>query len=478
MGTPGHATQMDALVTHAESGQSGLVRSLGPLNLGAIGVATIIGAGIFVLTGEVAATKAGPAIAISFALAGLGAGLAALCYAELASMIPVSGSTYTYAYVILGPFLGWVIGWDLLLEYLLGACAVAVSWSGYFVNLLAGAGVEVPAAIANGPGAGGVINVPAILIVLLASGLLVFGTRESARATLVLVTLKVLVLLLFVGIGISLINPPNWTPFIPSNSGEFGVFGISGVISAAGAVFFAFLGFDIVCQAAQEARDPRRTIPKGVLGSLLVATSLYIVVSLVLTGVASYTTLNVANPLSAALSGHPSYAWLADLIDVTAVAALGVTVLGILFAQTRVLMRMAEDGMLPAGMQRVLASRGTPATATVVCAVLAVVISGLLPIQTLGDLVSVGSLAAFITVAVAVIVLRRTRPDAERGFRVPFGITLPVLAVIVCLGLALTLPAITLLRFVIWLAIGLALYFVYARSRSRQVAEARLARAD
>jgi basic amino acid/polyamine antiporter, APA family len=476
-GTSGARSQLDVVVAAAEADRTGLVRSLGPVSLGAIGIATIVGAGIFVLTGEAAATHAGPGIALSFVISGIAAGLSALCYAELASMIPVSGSAYTFAYLTIGPFLAWVIGWDLVLEYLLGACAVAVGWGGYVVNLLTGASVELPAAITNGPLNGGVVNVPAVLIVVVVSGLLIMGTRESARVTVTLVAFKLLVLALFVVVGASHVDPSNWSPFIPPNEGAFGDFGVTGVITAAGAIFFSYLGFDIVCNAAQEARDPRRTVPIGILGSLVVAVVLYVAVSLVLTGLASYRGLDVANPLSAALGTIGGLAWLRNLIDVTAVAALGVTVLGIIFAQTRVLMRMSEDGMLPRGLGTILPRTGTPARATVVVAVIAIVVAGLLPIETLGDLVSVGALAAFMTVAVAVLVMRRTRPDAERGFRVPLGLLLPVLAIVIDLVLILTLPPVTLLRFLIWLVIGLTVYFTYARSRSRRVAEERAATA-
>jgi APA family basic amino acid/polyamine antiporter len=460
---------MDSLVSAAEAGKSGLARSLGPIDLLAIGIATIVGSGIFVLTGNAAAEYAGPGVAISFAIAGLAAGTTALCYAELASMIPVSGGTYSYAFAVLGPFLGWIIGWDLLLEYLFGGSVVAVGWSGYLENSLEGAGIGLPHDLANGAFAGGVIDVPAIALVAIVTALLVLGTRESATTTTVIVALKVTVLLLFVGVGAFYIASANLQPFVPANIGGFGNFGASGVVRAAGLLFFAFIGFDLVCTSAQEARNPRRTGPIGVLGSLGLATLLYIAVALVMTGLIDYHKLDVSSPLSTALGPYPSLHWLTNTIDLVALLGLGSTVLVVLYGQARILMRMGEDGLLPSFISSVSPRTRTPYKATIVCGLVAALIAGLLPITTLATLVSIGTLAAFIVVSSAVLVLRRTRPDLERPFKLPFGPVIPVLAVVLSLGVIATLPLITVLRFAVWLMIGLAIYFVYSRERTHGV---------
>lgn len=463
------ATRMDSLVSAAESGDSGLARTLGPVNLLAIGIATIVGSGIFVLTGNAAAEYAGPGVAISFAIAGLAAGASALCYAELASMIPVAGSTYSYAFAVLGPFLGWIIGWDLVLEYLFGGAVVAVGWSGYLENSLEGAGIGIPHALTNGAFAGGVVNVPAIALVATVTALLVLGTRESATTTTVIVALKVTVLLIFIGVGAFYVSSAHLHPFVPANTGSFGSFGASGVVRAAGLLFFAYIGFDLVCTTAQEARNPRRTVPIGVLGSLIIATFLYIAVAFVMTGMIDYHSLDVSNPLSAALSPYPSLHWLTNTIDLVALLGLGSTVLVVLYGQARILMRMGEDGLLPPFFSRVSPRTRTPYKATIVCGLVAGLIAGLLPITTLATLVSIGTLAAFIVVSTAVLVLRHTRPDLDRPFRLPFGPVIPILAVVLSFGVVATLPLITVLRFAVWLVIGLAIYFTYSRGRTHGV---------
>ena len=467
------AGRMDALVRTAEGERSGLKRTLGPVSLTALGIAAIVGSGIFVLTGDAASEYAGPGVSISFAIAGIAAATSALCYAELASMIPVAGSTYSYAFAVLGPFLGWVIGWDLLLEYLFGAAAVSVGWSGYMQNSLQGAGLGLPHDLYNGALSSGVINLPAIVLVAIVTGLLILGTRESARTTNVIVALKLVVLAMFVVIGAFFIATANWRPFVPANTGGFGHFGATGVIRAAGTLFFAYIGFDIVCTGAQEARNPRRTVPIGVLGSLLIATVLYIAVSLVMTGLIRYPKLDVADPLAVALGPHPSLHWLTNTIDLVALAALGTTVLALIFGQTRILMRMADDGLLPPFFARVDPRSGTPVRATLLCGLLAAVIAAFVPITTLANLISVGTLAAFIVVSASVIRLRRTRPDLERPFRIPFGPVIPLLSIVLSLGVIATLPVATLIRFAVWLAIGMAIYFGYSRARTQRVIEER-----
>jgi APA family basic amino acid/polyamine antiporter len=470
--------RLDAMIAAAEADTLGLKREMGPFSLAALGIATIIGAGIFVLSGDAASQFAGPGIVLSFAIAGIAAAFSALCYAELVSMIPVSGSTYVFAYASLGNFLAWVIGWDLLLEYLLGGSAIAAGWSGYFVNVLGHIGITLPDAITGGPfGGGGVVNLPAVLVVVLVTSVLLAGARESARATSWLVALKLAVLLLFVVVGAFYISSANLHPFVPHNTGHFGAFGWSGVVRAAAVVFFAYIGFDVVCTATQEARNPRRTVPIGLLGALAVATLLYIAVGFVMTGLINYHRLASPDALSIALAAHPGLAWLQSTVDVGAMIALAASVLATIYAQTRILMRMAQDGMLPPAFGRIDRRSGTPRLTTIVCGASAAVISGLVPLSTLGDLVSAGTMLAFIIVSVAVLMLRRTRPDLPRPFRLPLGPTIPLLAALVSLGVLLTLPVETLLRVVIWLVIGLCVYFGYGRVRAREVDAARAAQA-
>lgn len=468
---------LDALIGLAESDASGLKRVLGPVQLTALGIATIVGAGIFVLAGQAAAEYAGPGVVISFVLAGIAASLAALCYVELAGAVPVAGSTYTYAYAAVGPLVGWITGWTLLLEYLLGGSTVAVGWSGYFENVLSGVGIDLPKALESGAFDGGVVNLPAVLMIALVSWLLMLGVSESARAATVLVTIKLVVLALFVGLGAFYVTKANLTPFVPPNEGGFGEFGATGVIRAAGIVFYAYIGFDVVCTAAQEARNPRRTVPIGVLGSLAAATIIYVLVGLVLTGIVDYRTLGVADPLSAALQTVSALDWLRGVIDVGAVAFLAATVLATLYGQTRILMRMSDDGMLPAGIGRVTERYGTPRTATILCGGAAMVIAGLFPITTLADLVSAGTLIAFLMVAVAVIVLRRNRPDLERNITLPFGYAIPILTIAVTASVLVTLPATALLRAAVWIAVGLGVFALYGRARSERVIDRRIAEA-
>jgi APA family basic amino acid/polyamine antiporter len=460
------AARMAAMVARAERSDAPLRRTLGTFSLGALGIAMIVGAGIFVLAGDAAGQYAGPSVTIAFAIAGIAAGLSALCYAELASILPVSGSTYSYAAAVLGTFVGWVIGWDLLLEYLVGGAAVASGWSGYVANVLGSVGINLPAGILDGPFDGGVVNLPAVVIVLVATMLLVSGVRESAGATNVLVALKVGALLLFAGVGAFYISGANLTPFVPPNEGAFGEFGWTGVLRAASVVFFAYIGFDAVCTAAQEAREPRRAVPRAVLGSLLAATLLYIAVGLVMTGLAPYPELVAPDALSVALEHVGSLGWLARLLDVVATVALGATVLATLYGQSRILMRMAEDGLLPSALARVDTRTGTPRTGTLLCGLAAALVAGLVPLQTLSELISVGTLFAFVIVSCAVLVLRRSAPDLPRGFRVPGGPVIPLLAIVVDVALVALIPVASIVRLVIWFLIGIAVYLAYGRKRA------------
>ena len=446
--------------------------AFGPMSLTLLGIASVVGAGIFVITGTAAAEYAGPAVVISFVLAGIAAGLTALCYAEMAAMIPISGSTYSYVFAAFGVFMAWFIGWDLLLEYLFAASTVAVGWAGYLVGLLGNVGIHVPDDLANPPFGDdkGIINVPAAFVVAATTFLLVIGTKESVRANNIMVGLKLGALLLFVVVGATFVDSSNWSPFIPENTGSFGDFGASGVIRAAGIVFFAYVGFDAVSTAAAESRNPRRTIPIGLLGTVAISTVIYVAVGLVMTGLVPYGTLNVADPISEALRATPSRTdWLEDVVNVAAVIGLFATVLVTFYGQTRILMRMSEDGLLPDRFGRVSPRFRTPVFTTVVCGIAGGVIASLLPIDVLGELVSIGTLFSFVLVASGVLILRRTHPDTPRPFRVPAVKLIAPLAILCSVALMATLPSDTWIRLGIWLLLGLAIFFAYGRRKSRQI---------
>ncbi|MBK5110247.1 MAG: amino acid permease [Thermoleophilia bacterium] len=446
--------------------------AFGPVSLTLLGIASVVGAGIFVITGTAAAEYAGPAVIISFVLAGIAAGLTALCYAEMAAMIPIAGSTYSYVFAAFGVFMAWFIGWDLLLEYLFAASTVAVGWAGYMVGLLSNVGINVPNDLANPPFGDdkGIINVPAAFVVAATTALLVMGTRESVKANNIMVALKIGALLLFIVVGAMNVDTSNWSPFIPENRGSFGDFGSSGVIRAAGIVFFAYVGFDAVSTAAAESRDPRRTIPIGLLGTVLISTVLYVAVGLVMTGLVPYGTLNVADPISEALRATPAHIdWLEDLINVAAVIGLFATVLVTFYGQTRILMRMSEDGLLPARFGKVSPRFKTPVFTTIVCGIAGAIIASLLPIEVLGELVSIGTLFSFVLVAVGVLILRHTHPDTPRPFRVPAVKLIAPLAILCSISLMATLPSETWIRLGIWLLIGLVIFFAYGRKKSRQI---------
>lgn len=464
---------LDRLHTEAEAGT--LRRVLGPVNLTTLGIGAIIGAGIFVLTGQAAAQYAGPAITISFVLAGIACAFAGLCYAEMASMIPVAGSAYTYSYATMGEFLAWIIGWDLILEYSLGAATVAVGWSGYVVSFLRDIGIVIPAQFTNAPGvevagATGIFNVPAFLIVLAVSGLLIIGIRESARTNATVVIIKLIVIALFIIFGAKYVNRANLTPLIPPNTGTFGQYGWSGIMRGAGVIFFAYIGFDAVSTAAQEAKNPQRDMPIGIMGSLVVCTILYILVSLVLTGIVPYAQLNVADPMAVGIDAvGPSLAWLRPLVKLGAIAGLSSVILVMLLAQPRIFFTMSRDGLLPPVFGRVHPRFKTPHITTAVTGIVVAIAAGLFPIGILGELVSIGTLLAFVLVCAGVLVLRRTDPHADRPFRAPAMPFVPLLGVASCIYLMAGLPWPTWERLLAWLAIGLVIYFAYGQRNAERV---------
>ena len=473
---------IDSLRADAESNT--LRRALGPLNLTTLGIGSIIGTGIFVLTGTAASQNAGPALIISMIIAGVGCAFAGLCYAEFSAMIPVAGSAYTYAYATMGELLAWIIGWDLILEYALATATVAVGWSGYFRSLLADAGLHLPAALSGAPGetvaiAGGVaghglINLPAAVIVMLVSGLLVIGIKQSANTNTALVIIKFMVLVVFVIAGAAYVNMDNLKPFIPPNTGSFGHFGWSGVLRGAGVMFFAYIGFDAVSTAAQEAKNPQRDMPIGILASLAICTLLYIAVAIVLMGIVAYPKLNVADPLAVGIDAT-GLRWFSPFIKVSALFGLFSTMLVTLIGQTRIFFTMSRDGLLPTVFQRVHPTFRTPHISTMLTGSVVAVAAALLPINVLSILVSMGTLLAFVLVSLGILILRKTAPELKRPFRTPFLPWVPILATLFCLAQMLSLPVQTWVRLVIWLVIGLSVYFLYGKRHAEAVRDGRIA---
>jgi len=454
----------DALQAEAERGL--LRRSLGPWNLTALGIGCIIGTGIFVLTGTAASQNAGPALVLSMIISAVGCAFAGLCYAEFAAMVPVAGSAYTYAYATVGELFAWIIGWDLILEYALSVSTVAVGWSGYFVSLSRDLGITIPAALAAPPGAGpGVFNMPASVIVVLVSALLVIGIKQSADTNTLLVSIKAAVLVVFVAAGAAYINRDNLTPFIPPNTGAFGQFGWSGVLRGAGVMFFAYIGFDAVSTAAQEAKNPSRDMPIGILSSLAICTVIYIAVAIVLLGIVPYHQLNVADPLAVGIDAT-GLRWLSPVIKIAALFGLFSTMLVNLLAQTRIFYSMSRDGLLPKVFATVHPRFRTPHVSTVVTGAIIALVAGLTRIDVLGQLVSIGTLLAFVLVSIGIIILRKTMPDAPRPFRTPGVPYVPVIGALICLAQMVGLPVATWERLLLWLSIGLIVYFLYSRRRS------------
>lgn len=463
------------LSSEAEGPQ--LKRSLSAFDLVLFGIGAIIGAGLFSITGIAAAENAGPAIIISFTFAALGCAFAGLCYSELATMIPVSGSAYTYAYVIFGELVAWIIGWTLILEYALGAATVSISWSAYAISLLADFGIIIPKVIAASPWqlvklndglvTEGIFNLPAMLVVVFVTIVLITGIRESAKVNTLMVFIKVAVTLVFIGTGIFYIDPANYVPFIPENTGNFGEYGWSGILRATGVIFFAYIGFDAISTTAQETQSPQKSLPIGILGSLTVCSILYVLFAFVMTGLVNYKELNVAAPVAVAIAVTP-FDWLDWLVKLAVLTGMTSVILVLLLGQSRIFFVMAKDGLLPKLFGQLHPTFKTPWMSNLILLALVGLIAGLVPLTVVSHMTSIGTLLAFLIVCVGVMVLRKTHPEHPRPFKVPFYPWVPIMGIVSCSFMILTLGVDSWLRLIGWLAIGLAIYFGYGRHHSKK----------
>jgi len=468
----------------ANTGENSLKRSLGAVNLVAIGVGVIIGAGLFSLTGIAAANNSGPAVILSFVIAAVGCAFSALCYAEFASMVPVSGSAYTYAYATLGELFAWIIGWDLILEYSVGAATVGISWSQYLVKFLEKFDIYIPpqlvlspfetATLADGSIIHGIVNLPSILIISLITSIIIRGTKGSALFNATVVALKVGVVIVFIALGWQYIDPANYHPFIPNNTGTFGEFGWSGILRGAGVVFFVFIGFDIVATMAQETKNPQRNMPIGILGSLLACTVLFILFGYVMTGLANYTEFkNSAAPVAIAIANTP-YQWLGIAVILAILIGYTSVILVDLLGQSRVFYSMSKDGLLPKVFSELHPKFNTPYKSNIVLCIFISIFAGLVPISVVGEMTSIGTLLAFVMVCLGILILRKKEPNLERPFKTPFVPVVPILGIITCVVMMVSLPFDTWLRLFVWLAIGFIIYFFYGKKRSKLRNETKL----
>ncbi len=472
---------LDSLLSEAnETGNHSLKKTLGAGGLIALGIGAIIGAGLFSITGMAAAQNAGPAITLSFIVAALGCAFAGLCYAEFASMIPVAGSAYTYSYATMGEFIAWIIGWDLVLEYAVGAATVSISWSRYFVKFLSGFNIHLSEKFITGPWDGGIVNLPAVFIVILMSLLLIKGTKDSAIVNSIIVTLKVAVVIIFIVLGWKYIRTENYHPYIPANTGNFGEFGFSGIIRAAAIVFFAYIGFDAVSTAAQEAKNPKKHMPVGILGSLAICTLLYILFAHVMTGVTSYTTFKGQDgiaPVAVAIEHmgktdaagilRPDFPWLNRAIVVAILGGYASVILVMLMGQSRVFFSMSKDGLLPGIFSSVHPKFRTPAKSNLLFMLIVSIFAAFIPARVVGEMTSIGTLLAFILVCIGILVMRKNMPDAPRSFRTPLVPFIPLMGIVTCLFMMIFLPPDTWIRLVVWMLIGLDIYAAYGIKNSK-----------
>lgn len=466
------------ILKETESSNSGLKRNLNTANLVTLGIGAIVGTGIFVITGQAAADYAGPGLTISFIISAIACVMAGLCYAEFAAMLPASGSVYVYSYATMGEVIAWFVGWILILEYLLACSSVAVGWSGYMSSILNDVGIQLDPRIAKSTFeysheagwsfSGSYFNLLAVFIVLLLSSMLLGGMKQSAKLNNIIVVIKVGVILLFIIFGVKYINLGNWSPYIPENTGEAGHFGWSGILRGAAVVFYAFLGFDALSTASQEAKNPQRDMPRGILISLGICTALYVAVTAVLTGIVNYTELKVEAPIALAIDrAGEGLAWLSPFIKLGAIAGLSSVILVMMLGQARIYYAIAKDGLLPPVLSKIHHKKGIPHRATMFAGLATAIIAGLFPLSVLGELVSLGTLLAFTIVCVAILILRKTQPDLKRPFKTPCMPFVPIIGAVVCVAQMLALPGVTWFYFGIWSAIGIILYFTYGIKRSK-----------
>lgn len=468
----------------ADTGAGSLKRSLNSVNMIALGIGVIIGAGLFSLTGIAAANHAGPAVTLSFIIAAVGCAFSALCYAEFASMVPVAGSAYTYAYATVGEFFAWIIGWDLVLEYSVGAATVSISWSQYLVRFLSKYNIQLPpqlisspfesVKLADGSLVQGWINLPAVLIIIFITAIIIRGTKGSALYTGIVVALKIGVVIVFIALGWNYINADNYVPYIPPNTGVFGEFGVSGIFRGAGVVFFVFIGFDIIATMAQEAKNPQRTMPIGIIGSLIICTLLFGLFSFVMTGLAHYTEFkNSAAPVAIAIEKTPYY-WMSQIIIMAIIIGYTSVIMVDLLGQSRVFFSMSKDGLLPKLFSQVHPKFRTPYKGNILLCIFISLFAGLVPINVVGEMTSIGTLLAFVLVCIGIIVLRKREPNLPRPFKTPWVPVVPILGIITCLVMMFSLPQGTWIRLFVWLVIGLAVYFFYGKKNSKVRSEKNL----